>query len=127
VANGECIEFAALGTCNNGNCPAAVTPYAYSNDTKFLTGPLASTGATVSGLVAVTDRAITGTNTATVDVIDNTTGLSVLFCTINTTTSFSVAACQNAGSVAVPAGHYLQVRITYSGAPQSQWRVTFRY
>jgi hypothetical protein len=87
-----------------------------------------ASGATVSNLEAITDNAMTGAQTATVEVVDNTTGSTVLSCTIDTTTSLSTTACRNTASATVSAGHYLQVRITTGGSPaNAKWRVLFRF
>ena len=101
----------------------------YSAEKLYLLGPIPVSGATVSNLEATTDTALTGTNSYTVDVIDNTTGSAVLSCTINATTSFSTTTCRSTGSATVTAGHYLEVKITKSSGapPDAAWRVSFRY
>jgi hypothetical protein len=71
---------------------------------------------------------VTGAQTITFDVIDNTTSTVLLSCTINTTTSLSTRACRNTGTAAVPAGDYLMVRVTLGGAaPKKAYRASFRF
>jgi hypothetical protein len=62
-----------------------------------------------------------------VSVIDNTTGVTLLSCTI---TSASKGVCSNAsGSGTAAPGDYLEVKLTGTGTRwcPGQWRVTFRY
>jgi hypothetical protein len=81
-------------------------------------------GGSVANLEVITDNAPTGAQTYVGTVVDNTTGSTVLSCTITAGNSF----CQNTGSVAVAAGHYLEVVITNTGgASNANWRVSFRY
>jgi hypothetical protein len=119
-----------FATNNAGACPAAVTANTYSGELTFLEGPVPAGGGTITNLEATTNTAMTGTQSWTIDVIDNATGSVLLSCTINTTTSLSTTACQNTGSAAVAAGHYLQVKATKGGSPlpaDKPFRVTFRY
>jgi hypothetical protein len=78
-------------------------------------------GATLTNLQVQIDAAAAGSGN-TVDILDN--GTAVLSCTVtsgNTT-------CQNTGSVAVAAGHYLQAKITKnSGAADRKYRVSVRF
>jgi hypothetical protein len=62
-----------------------------------------------------------------VAVIDNTTGATLLTCTL---TSSSPKSCSNAsGGGAVAAGDNIEVKITASGTSGTgkMWRVTFRF
>jgi hypothetical protein len=90
-------------------------------DTTYTLGPVPEGGVTVSHLFAQIDAAAAGSGNL-VSVLDN--GTAVFSCTItvgNTT-------CTNSGSVAVIAGHYLQVRITKNtGAADRKYRVSFGY
>jgi hypothetical protein len=81
-------------------------------------------GASVSNLEATTNGAPTGTQSYTVDVLDNTAGTVALSCSVTSSSAF----CTNTGSATVTAGHYLEVRITHvNGAAGKPWRVSFRY
>jgi hypothetical protein len=67
------------------------------------------------------------TDTALVAVIDNTTGATLLSCTL---TSGSPKGCSNTGGTgAAAAGDNIEVKITASGVSGSSkmWRVRFRY
>jgi hypothetical protein len=132
VHNGECIGNSTFATNKHGACPAVVAANTYSADVQFLEGPVPAGGGTVSNLEATTDTAMTGSQSWTIDVIDNTapTAVVLLSCTINATTSLSTTTCQNTGSAAVAAGHYLEVKATKGGSPlpaDKPFRVTFRY
>jgi hypothetical protein len=123
VASGNCLVNAAAG---NGACPAAVAVNTLSTSTSLL-GPIPAGGATVTNLEAVTSAAASAANTATIAVINNSTGLAVLSCTINNV-SLSTRACQNTGSAFVAAGSYLQVKVTVTGSGMlMQYRASFRY
>jgi hypothetical protein len=104
-------------------CPSATTG---PTGNLMLLGPMTANGATVSNLEALTNGTLTGSDTATVTVINNTTGATVLSCTINSTNKSS---CQNAASATVPAGDYLEVKVTTSGnsGANKEWQVTFRF
>jgi hypothetical protein len=70
---------------------------------------------------------VTGSDTVLVAVIDNTTGATVLSCSL---TSASPKGCSNASSTgSVAAGDNLEVKIMASGASGNgkMWRVRFRY
>jgi hypothetical protein len=122
-ASGSCIANQGAG---NGTCPAAVPVHTLSNSTLLL-GPIPVGGATVSNLEAVTSATASAANTATIAVMNNSTGAVVLSCTINNV-SLTTKACQNAGSAFVAAGSYLQVRVTVTGSGMlTQYRASFRY
>ena len=65
---------------------------------------------------------------ATVTIIDNTTGVALLSCTVN---SASKGKCANTGtaSVAAAAGDRLELKVTASGSNcnNKQWQARFRY
>ncbi len=123
VTSGNCLANEAAG---NGACPAAVAVNTLSTSTSLL-GPIPAGGATVTNLEAVTSAAGSAANTATIAVINNSTGLAVLSCTINNV-SLSTRACQNTGSAFVAAGSYLQVKVTVTGSGMlTQYRASFRY
>jgi len=129
VRSGDCLtNTAVMGgweSWNQGACPAKTSGFSTSN---LLLGPMASTGAIVSGLDATINGTVTGADTATVAVIDNTTSTTLLSCTVNATSKNS---CWNAGptSSAVNGGDYIEVKVTTSGSScaNKQWRISFRY
>jgi hypothetical protein len=70
------------------------------------------------------NTAPTGSASHSVQVLNNTTGSVILYCSITAGNTY----CQNTGTASVPAGQYLQVRIdNVSGASNRRFRVTFRY
>jgi hypothetical protein len=63
---------------------------------------------------------VTGKDTATVTVIDNTTGETLLSCTVNSTTK---DYCSNTGaSLPVTPGHRIEVKVTATQAATSTGR-----
>ena len=122
-SSGNCLANQAAGSVN---CPAAVPVNTLSTSTALL-GPIPVGGATVSNLEAVTSATASAANTATIAVMNNSTGAVLLSCTINDV-SLSTKACQNAGSAFVAAGSYLQVKVTVTGSGMlTQYRASFRY
>ena len=127
---GECIEEVST-FANGGRGAEACTPKVEANGfvshgVKDLEGLVPSGGGTVEDLEAVFKGAPGGTSTYVVEVVNNSTGLTLLTCTATGATAF----CQNnTGSASVAAGDYLEVR--EGGASTStemkEWRVTFRY
>ncbi len=81
----------------------------------------------MSNLYAATSATLTGSDTATVEVIDNTTGAKLLSCTVNSTSKNNCSNNAETGSAA--AGNKLEVKITTSGksGASKDWEVTFRY
>lgn len=80
-------------------------------------------GAVVSNMYAETSVPLSGTETAAVEVIDNTTGATLLTCTI---TASSNGVCSNTGSsVFVGAGNKLEVKVTNNAvsANTDAWNV----
>jgi hypothetical protein len=124
VPNGECIGNIIFASNNHGGCPSAVTANTFTSEVTFLEGPVPAGGGTVTNLEAVVNTAPTGTQSHTVTVLNNTTGATLLSCSITAGNT----SCQSTASGSVPAGHYLQVRINnVNGASSRQFRVTFRY
>jgi hypothetical protein len=81
----------------------------------------------VTNLYAETNATVKGSDTASVEAIDNTTGVALLSCTVNSTTKNH---CSNTGSSApVAAGDKIEVKVTANGPSgnSKQWQVTFRY
>jgi YVTN family beta-propeller protein len=124
VASGKCLDFTGRGTTGTGACPPATVGYSAS---KLLSLAMPADGASVSSLAATMSATVTGSDTAVVEVIDNTTGALLVSCTVNSTT---VNECTNNTSTGTAAAlNKLEVRITTTGmsAAGKKWEVTFRY
>jgi hypothetical protein len=123
VTTGKCLYYADLAGPGNATCPSGTTGYSASD---VLMGPTPATGATVTALYADTNATLGGTETAVVAVIDNTTGATLLSCTV---TSASKGSCLSTASNPAAAGSNIEVKITTSGSGCSDkaWRVRFRY
>ena len=118
MASGNCLQTGP----NSGDVACPATAGFPTNAAGYILGPVPAGGATISNLFAHGNTTPTGAQTYTVAVLDN--GTSVFTCTVTS----AGATCSNAGSVAVAAGHYLEVQITNNGgAPAARWRVSFRY
>src|SRR5262249_35910286 len=116
----DCLALIGYGS---DGCEAP-TPANTYNNSKRLEGPVPAGGGTVTNLEVATDTAPGAGKTFVINVQDNTTGATLLSCSI----TVSRKTCTNTGSAPIPAGHYLQVQVTglpTRGAPSS--RVTFRY
>jgi len=96
----------------------------------LLAGPIPANGSTVSNLYADSDAILGGTETVVVAVIDNTSGVTLVSCTVNSTTK---SWCSNTGSGTAAAGDNLEVKVTASNTKKEahdnnqEWRVRFRY
>jgi hypothetical protein len=122
VASGHCLDATENAAQGNGVCPGPTTGYSIS---PLLDGPTPANGATVTDLYADSNATVTGSETAFVAVVDNTTGTTLLSCTVN---SASKGHCSNAsGSGSVAGGDNIEVKVTVNGSSASQWRVRFRY
>ena len=124
VPGGFCLNSTTVALPGGFLCPGPTSGYSFSTT---LLGPAPANGATVSNLEAVTTGPVPGGETWLVSVINNTTGATLLTCTV---TSSSNNACANStGSGTVAAGANIEVKITTNeilrlGLP---WRVSFRY
>jgi hypothetical protein len=84
----------------------------------------------VSNLYADSNATLSGTETVVVAVIDNTSGATLLSCTVNSTTK---SWCSSTGSGTAAAGDNLEVKVTASNTKkgandnEKDWRVRFRY
>jgi hypothetical protein len=124
VPSGYCLNYTELAGPGWGTCPAKTSGFSNS---PLLAGPTFANGATVADLYADTNATVTGKDTVLVAVIDNTTGATLLSCTVNSTTRSS---CSNTtGSGAAAAGDNIEVKITTTGSScnSKQWRVRYRY
>ena len=124
MPSGYCLNYTELAGQGNGFCPAKTSGYSPSN---LLAGPAPASGETVTNLYADTNITLSGTETATVAVIDNTTGAMLLSCTVTAGKS----SCSNAkeSGTAAP-GENIEVKVTDPGSrcnDRASGRVGFRY
>jgi hypothetical protein len=94
-----------------------------------LAGPTPEGGAVPSDLYAETNATVKGSDTATVAVIDNTTGVTLISCTVN---SSNVNHCSvSSGSASAAPGDNIEVKVTSNptnGTGNNKgWLVRFRY
>src|SRR5271166_5274291 len=124
VVNGKCLYFTGRSAPGTSACPPATSGYSAS---KALSLAMPANGATASNLYAATSATVTGTDTAVVEVIDNSTGTLLVSCTVNSTNKNSCTNSTTTGSAA--AGSKLEVKLTITGASgeSKDWEVTFRY
>ncbi len=122
VPSGYCLNYTELAGQGNGPCPSRTSGYSASN---LLAGPTPANGETVSNLYADTNAALAGRESVLVSVIDNTTGTTLLSCTVTSTSAHSCSNTKESGS-ALP-GDNVEVKITASGSGcnDQQWRVRF--
>jgi glycine rich protein len=128
VPNGNCLNYTMLAGQGNGSCPGKTTGFSLS---PLLAG-MPENGGQVSNLYAETNAVVSGTDTATVTVIDNTSGAVLLSCMV---TSTSKGVCSNAATAATAAapGDRLEVQVTNTSPRRSwscnnkEWSVRFRY
>jgi hypothetical protein len=120
----ECLKEVQLVGPGRGKCPEPTTGYSAE---PTLAGPMPADGATVTTLYADSNATVTGTDTVTVAVIDNTTGAELLSCIVNST---NINHCENGiGSGSAAAGDNIEVKLTIHGTSGNgkSWRVRFRY
>jgi hypothetical protein len=124
VVSGNCLAYTDIAPAGTGACPAKTTGFSSST---LLAGPTPANGASVTNLYADSSAVVSGTDTVLVAVIDNTTGATLISCTV---TSSSPHSCSNtSGSGAVAAGENIEVKLTATGTSGNSklWRVTFRF
>jgi len=124
VPTGDCLKSIEMGPAGHAGCPGPIKGYSVST---LLDGPTPANGATVSDLAADTSATVTGADTVLVSVIDNTTGATLLSCTVNSTTKNDCENAEVGGSAA--AGANIEVKVTATGTSGNSkaWRVRFRY
>jgi hypothetical protein len=124
VSNEECLNYVQFEGKGQGPCPAKTSGYSASH---LLAGPAPANGEKVTDLTATTSASLASKASVLVSVIDNTTGSTLLSCTV---TAASSSGCSNiSGSGTAAPGDYVEVQISGSGPHwyYGQWRVTFRY
>jgi hypothetical protein len=124
--NGECLANVNSGGVGHGTCEAAIPADTLASDFNWLLGPTTAS-TSVSNLVVTSDATPTGTQSELIEIVDNTTGTTLISCTVNSSSS-PAGSCNSTNSASVPIGHYLQVVQTkQNGAGPETFRVSFRY
>jgi len=127
VKAGECLCSTATGSPGQVKCPEAVSAGGFTEDAALL-GPMPVGGATVSDLYAVTNGKAEHAEEATVAVIDNSVGKTLMSCAAK---SGSPSSCSASRTGSASEGHYNEVKIAIKsespGLERKSWRVTFRY
>jgi hypothetical protein len=121
--SGNCLAYTDIAPAGSGACAAKTS--GFSSSTRL--APTPANGGTATSLYADSSATVSGTDTALVAVIDNTTGATLLSCTV---TSSSPHGCSNAsGSGSAAAGDNIEVKLTATGVSGKEklWRVTFRF
>jgi len=124
VSNEECLNYVQFDGKGQGPCPAKTGGYSGS---ELLAGPAPADGEKIADLNATTSANLGSKASVLVSVIDNTTGATLLYCTVSATSN---GACSNtSGSGTAGPGDYIEVEISGSGPHwyYGQWRVTVRY
>jgi hypothetical protein len=123
VPSGYCLNYTELAGQGNGSCPAKTSGYSPSD---LLAGPTPANGATVTNLYADTNATPSSKESELVSVIDNTTGATLISCTVTSTSNHSCSNAKESGSAAP--GDNIEVRVTASGSNcnNKAWRVRFR-
>ncbi len=124
VSSGSCLAYTELGGQGTGPCPPKTTGFSYGN---LLSGGMPAGGATVTDLYAETSGSLGGSSSALVAVIDNTTGATLLSCTVNSTNRSSCSNSSGSGTAATGDKIEVEVTTTGSSARNKQWQVKFRY
>jgi hypothetical protein len=124
VASGRCLNYTEVGDPGNASCPSKTSGFSAG---RLLAGPTPANGATVTGLFVDSNASVSGKDSVLVAVIDNTTGATLLTCTVNSTGKNSCSNNGSSGSVA--GGDNIEVKLTATGSSGNykQWRVRFRY
>jgi hypothetical protein len=126
VVSGYCLNYTELAGEGSGSCPAKTSGYSSSD---LLAGPTPATGAVVTDLYADTNTALVNKESVLVSVIDNTSGATLLSCTVSSSSNHSCSNTNESGSAAP--GDNIEVKVTASTGGSfyntTQWRVRFRY
>jgi hypothetical protein len=124
VPSGYCLNYTELAGEGNDTCPQKTSGYSLS---ELLAGPAPANGEIVNNLYADTNATFSSKEGALVSVIDNTTGATLLSCTVTSTSNRSCSNAKESGSAAP--GDNVEVKITASGSSCNgkAWRVRFRY
>ena len=82
----------------------------------------------MTNLYADTNATLTSKESVLVSVIDNTTGATLLSCTVTSSSNHSCSNTKESGSAAP--GENVEVKVTAPGSRcnnKASWRVRFRY
>jgi hypothetical protein len=123
IPGGFCLNSTSVTGAGGTVCPGPTSGFSSSS---ALFGPAPGNGLTVTNLEAVGGGPVSGGETWLVSVIDNTTGATLLSCTV---TASSNNSCSNTtGSGTAAAGANIEVKITTNEILRLGfgWRVTFR-
>jgi hypothetical protein len=123
VPSGNCLDYSGVAKVGTGVCAAKTSGFS----TSPRLAPMPANGGTVADLYADSSANVAGTDTVIVAVIDNTTGATLLSCTV---TSSSPHSCSNSSEIAsAGAGDNVEVEVTANGESGNKkaWRVTFRF
>jgi hypothetical protein len=122
VRPGSCLNYTTLAGPGNGPCPNVTTGFSSSS----LLAGMPANGGRVSNLDAETNSGLAPGETATVSVIDNTSGVVLLACTVS---SVSKGICSNVAvaTAAAKAQDRVEVKITTETTKSQKWQVRFRY
>jgi hypothetical protein len=123
MSSGNCLNYTEVAGAGSGSCPANTSGYSSS---ALLAGPTPANGATVNSLYADTNVPVSGKENAVVAVIDNTTGVTLLSCTVPTGES-SCSNTSETGSAAPGDNIEVKVSAVTVGLLLEEWRVRFRY
>jgi hypothetical protein len=123
VASGTCLDYGGMAKTGSGACAAKTEGFS----TSLRLAPMPANGGNIADLNADSNANVSGTDTVLVAVIDNTTGATLLSCTVS---SGSPHSCSNSSEAASAGpGDNVEVKITASGESGNKkaWRVTFRF
>ena len=129
VQSGNCLTYTDVGqgqgSWDQSRCPHETSGFSTSS---LLAGPIPSNGATVSSLYATVNGTVNAKDTAAVTVIDNTSGTTLLSCTVTSANKNNCSSKAGESAAALP-GDYIEVKVmtTGSSCANKQWRVTFRF
>ena len=111
VPSGNCLNYTELAGQGNGSCPKATSGNSLSN---LLAGPAPANGEVVNSLYVDTNATFSSKESALVSVIDNTSGKTLLSCTVTSSSNRSCSNAKESGSAAP--GDNVEVKITASGS-----------
>ena len=130
VMSGRCLNLGTLSYGQGqGPCPEKTTAFPMGGTAEHeLSPPVPGGGTKVNDVDAATNASLSGTETAEVMVIDNTTGTTLLTCKVTSATKNHCENTTETGSAF--ANEYLEVKVTgpTTGPNNNKsWQVTFRW